>query len=284
MGAQLAMQFDAALDVWDRAAASGMRLHDAVFPITDFEPDADARAAARLAATDVAQPAIGCTSLSILALLDAVGLRPAYVGGHSFGEVTALHAAGVLDAEAFLQVARSRGETMAAAASTPGAMTAVSATVEQVREALAALDTDVVVANHNAPTQVVLSGKTPAIEAVETALREGGLRCKRLPVATAFHSEVVAGASQTFGASIADVTLQTPRIPVFANATAAPYPAGAPDIRTQLASQLAQPVRFVEMIEAMYAAGVRTYVEVGPGAVLTGLIGRILGALSLIHI
>ena len=276
MGADLAMQFDAALAVWDQAAATGMRLHDAVFPITDFEPDAEARAAARLASTDVAQPAIGCTSLSMLTLLQAVGLQPSCVAGHSFGEVTALHAAGVLDTEAFLHVARSRGATMAKAASTPGAMTAVTANVEAVREALASLNTDVVVANHNAPEQVVLSGKTPAIEAVEQALGERGLRCKRLPVATAFHSEVVAGASKTFGAAIADVTLGQATLPVFANATAAHYPADATATREQLAAQLAQPVRFVEMIEAMYAQGVRTFVEVGPGSVLTGLIGRIL--------
>ncbi|MCR9166187.1 MAG: acyltransferase domain-containing protein, partial [bacterium] len=277
MGAQLAMQFDAALSVWDQAAATGMRLHDAVFPITDFEPDADARAAARLAATDVAQPAIGCTSLSQLTLLRAVGLEAACVAGHSFGEVTALHAAGVLDTESFLRVAQTRGATMAEAASTPGAMTAVSATVEVVREALATLDTDVVVANHNAPEQVVLSGKTPSIEAVEAALSERGLRCKRLPVATAFHSEVVAGASKTFADAIADVDMAAASIPVFANATAQRYASDVSTVREQLAAQLAQPVRFVEMIEAMYAEGVRTFVEVGPGSVLTGLIGRILG-------
>ncbi len=277
MGAQLAMQFDAALGVWDQAAATGMRLHDAVFPITDFEPDADARAAARLAATDVAQPAIGCTSLSLLTLLRSVGLEAACVAGHSFGEVTALHAAGVIDTEAFLRVAQTRGATMAEAASTPGAMTAVSATVEVVREALAGLNTDVVVANHNAPEQVVLSGKTPAIEAVEAALGQQGLRCKRLPVATAFHSEVVAGASQTFAAAIADVDMAAATIPVFANASAQHYPSEPAAIRDQLAAQLAQPVRFVEMIDAMYAEGVRTFVEVGPGSVLTGLIGRILG-------
>jgi acyl transferase domain-containing protein len=277
MGAQLAMQFDAALGVWDQAAATGMRLHDAVFPITDFEPGADARAAARLAATDVAQPAIGCTSLSLLTLLRSVGLEAACVAGHSFGEVTALHAAGVIDTEAFLRVAQTRGATMAEAASTPGAMTAVSATVEVVREALVGLNTDVVVANHNAPEQVVLSGKTPAIEAVETALGQQGLRCKRLPVATAFHSEVVAGASQTFGAAIAEVDMAAATIPVFANASAQHYPSEPAAIRDQLAAQLAQPVRFVEMIEAMYAEGVRTFVEVGPGSVLTGLIGRILG-------
>ena len=277
MGAQLAMQFDASLAAWDRAAATGMRLHDAVFPITDFEADADTRAAARLAATDVAQPAIGCTSLSMLALLDAIGLKPACVGGHSFGEVTALHAAGVMGADTFLQVARARGATMAEAASIPGSMTAVSGTVEAVREALASLETDVVVANHNAPEQVVLSGKTDAIEAVEQALGERGLRCKRLPVATAFHSEIVAGASEAFGRALADVELGAASMPVFANASASTYPADSAAVREQLAAQLAQPVRFVEMIEAMYASGVRTFVEVGPGSVLTGLIGRILG-------
>ncbi|MEM6296771.1 MAG: beta-ketoacyl synthase N-terminal-like domain-containing protein, partial [Myxococcota bacterium] len=278
MGADVAMHFDEALAVWDAAADRGLGLHHAVFPITDFEDDAAARASSRLAATDVAQPAIGCVSLSLLALLQRTGVTPSAVAGHSFGEVTALHAAGVLSRESMLSVAATRGATMAeAAASTSGSMTAVSAPLAEVEAAVKACGADVVLANHNAPTQVVLSGATEAIEAAEASLSADGLRCTRLPVATAFHSSIVAGASTAFGQALKAVEVAAPAVPAFANASAAPYPTDADAIRSQLGEQLTQPVRFVDTIEAMYASGARVFVEVGPGSVLTGLVGRILG-------
>ncbi|MEQ8891910.1 MAG: beta-ketoacyl synthase N-terminal-like domain-containing protein, partial [Sandaracinaceae bacterium] len=285
MGASVAMTWDEARAPWDAAASLDVfaePLHQVVFPKTAFDAETRDAQSAKLTATEWAQPAIGATSLSHLALLDALGVTPSAVAGHSFGEIIALHAAGVLSREDALRVARRRGELMAEAASTPGAMTAVSASAEVVRAKLAewndgvVLANQVVLANDNGPTQVVLSGPTEAIEATEAKLSEAKLRFRRLPVATAFHSSVVSSSVGPFREVLGGVTIASPDRPVFGNTEAAPYPRDAEAIRDLLANQLASPVRFVESIEAMYAAGVRTFVEVGPGSVLCGLVGRIL--------
>ncbi|MFH1462931.1 MAG: SDR family oxidoreductase [Pseudomonadota bacterium] len=275
MGREIAMTFGTALAAWDRAAE--LELHTRVFPppaFTDEEREAQAR---RLTSTRWAQPAIGCTSLSLLALLAELGLRPGWVGGHSFGELVALHVAGVLSEADLLRVACARGELMEAAAATPGAMTAVQGAIDQVRAALEHCGGGVVVANHNSPSQVVLSGPVEAIARIEAVLVSAGLLTTRLPVATAFHSPLVSASAEPFAAFLEEIDISPPAIPVFANATAAPYPGEAAEMRALLAGQIARPVRFVEMIEAMYASGARTFVEVGPGAVLTGLTGSILG-------
>jgi hypothetical protein len=167
---------------------------------------------------------------------------------------------------------------MAAAAAVPGAMTSVAARREDVQPLLDEWKLDVVVANHNSPKQLVLSGATEAIAEAERRLSEKGMAATRLEVATAFHSSLVSPAAQPLREFLASVPMATPKIPVFANTTAAPYPSDPEAMRDLLAHQLAKPVRFVEQIEAMYESGVRTFVEVGPGRVLTGLVGHILKA------
>jgi malonyl CoA-acyl carrier protein transacylase/NAD(P)-dependent dehydrogenase (short-subunit alcohol dehydrogenase family) len=159
-------------------------------------------------------------------------------------------------------------------------MAAVSAPAAQVRAVLGStvLDgTGVVLANHNAPGQAVISGPTPAVEAAIEAFAERGVTARRIPVACAFHSPLVAPAAGKLAAELAGRNIRPPRFPVFANSTAAPYP-GTPDaIRAIIAGQVAEPVRFAEQVEAMYEAGARTFVEAGPGRILTGLVGQILG-------
>ncbi len=278
MGAGLAMGFDAAMTPWDVAAdAIEGRLHDVVFPQSAFDDASRSAQQAALTRTEWAQPAIGVTSLSQLALLQQLGLKPSAMGGHSYGEITALAAAGAFDAATMIRIARKRGQLMAdAAASTDGAMTAVPRHIDEV-SAIADTVDGVVVANHNGPTQVVLSGTVAGIEAVEAKLRAADIEPKRLSVATAFHSPVVSPSSDPFAAFLADIQVTTTTIPVWSNQHAAPYAADADAIRTGLAEQIAHPVRFVEQIEGMYAAGVRTFVEVGPGRVLSNLVGDILG-------
>jgi acyl transferase domain-containing protein len=280
MGADVAMASATALGVWDRAAeiefAPGVRLHDVVFPRPVFDEAARSEQRARLTATEWAQPALGATSLALLAILRETGVQPAAVAGHSFGELTALCAAGSLTADDLLRLARRRGELMAAAAAVPGAMTSVAARREDVQPLLDEWKLDVVVANHNSPKQLVLSGATEAIAEVERRLGEKGMAATRLEVATAFHSSLVSPAATPLREFLASVPLTVPLIPVFANTSAAPYPSEPEAMRDLLAHQLAKPVRFVEQIEAMHASGVRTFVEVGPGRVLTGLVGHIL--------
>jgi malonyl CoA-acyl carrier protein transacylase/NADP-dependent 3-hydroxy acid dehydrogenase YdfG len=285
MGADVAMSIDAARAAWDRAAAhafDGRGLHQIVFPapaFTDDERDAQRRA---LTATEWAQPALGVQSAALLRVLSALGVRPDCVAGHSFGEVAALHAAGALDEATLLRVARRRGELMREAASIPGAMTAVARSIDEVRpilaEVLTAAGGEVVIANHNAPEQVVLSGAKDAIARVEEALAATRIPSKRLTVATAFHSPLVADSSAPFLEYLRGVDLAAPEIDVYGCADAKPYSRDPEAVRRRLAAQLAQPVCFVEQIEAMYESGVRTFVEVGAGSVLSELIDRILGA------
>ncbi|MEE8408770.1 MAG: beta-ketoacyl synthase N-terminal-like domain-containing protein, partial [Myxococcota bacterium] len=284
MGADLAMTFRPALDVWDRLAdidlGAETTLHEVVFPRPVFSEEAEQALRSRLTATEWAQPAIGATSAAMLALMTRLEIEPDCVGGHSFGEITALHAAGVLSEDALLRVSRRRGELFAAAAQIPGSMLAVSRPIDEVRALLNELSNsigaDVVVANHNAPAQVVLSGPTEAIEATERELTQRGIGSKRLPVATAFHSPVVSDSTAPFAEFLGGVEISPPRIPVYSNAAAAPYPETADAIRERLAQQIAEPVRFVDQIMAMAAAGTRTFIEVGPGSVLTGLVTNIL--------
>ena len=283
MGAQLAMAWDAARAPWDDASnldAFAEPLHQVVFPRPGFTDEEAEAQADKLTATEWAQPGIGVTSLSQLALLEQIGVSPSAVAGHSFGEVTALCAAGALDRDSALRVALRRGELMAEAAANAGpeggAMTAVSASVDEVRGLLQQWDLGVVVANHNGPAQVVISGRTPAIEQAEQGLAAAGLRFRRLRVATAFHSDVVSASTAPFADFLSAVSLSAPRCDVYGNTKAAPYPTDPTAMRALLANQLANPVRFVEMVQAMHDAGVRTFVEVGPGSVLTGLTARIL--------
>ncbi len=273
MGAELAMTYDPAIGVWDLAAELGLPLHEVVFPKPSFDGDDAERK--KLTQTEWAQPAIGAVSLSMLKLLEAIGIKAACVGGHSYGEVTALCAAGVLDPASMLKVARTRGELMAKAATTPGSMLAVSASVDEVNALIEGVD--VVIANHNAPNQVVLSGPIDGIDLAEQALSRAGVTCKRLDVATAFHSSVVSNSAQPFLEALKNVEMSAATTPVYAGSLAAPYPTEANAIREILASQIAKPVRFVEQVEAMHEAGARIFIECGPGSVLTSLVGRILG-------
>ncbi|TDR42093.1 polyketide-type polyunsaturated fatty acid synthase PfaA [Tahibacter aquaticus] len=256
MGAAVAMQFDAARAVWDRAA--GLRIHEIV-----FGSSGDA-----LTRTENAQPALGLASMALLNLLRELGVEGTMAAGHSFGEIVALHAAGVIAEADVLRIARRRGELMRdAAASGSGAMCALACSIEKARTLMGP---SLAIANHNAPEQVVVSGPLEAIAALEAQ----GVAAKRLPVSAAFHSAQVAPACAPFGEFLAAIEFAAPRMPVYANTHAAPYSA---DVVAVLARQIAEPVRFVETIEAMYAAGARCFVEVGPGTVLKGLVGAILG-------
>jgi polyketide-type polyunsaturated fatty acid synthase PfaA len=280
MGADISSCFDAARAVWDAEAGARLApesaLHEVVFPkpvFTDGDRDALDK---RLRATEWAQPAIGAVSVSLLSLLRSLGLKPEGVAGHSFGEVTALHAAGALDQATFLRVARLRGELMArAAGESGGTMTAVSAPIDKVEAVLAASPTDVVVANHNDPKQVVVSGSIAGIEEAEKRFSAAGIKVQRLPVAAAFHSPIVAGSVDPFGKALARLAFRKPTLPVLAGATAEAYPDAPEAIAELLASSIAKRVRFVDVIEGLYARGVRTFIEVGPGAVLTAMVGRI---------
>jgi acyl transferase domain-containing protein/NAD(P)H-dependent flavin oxidoreductase YrpB (nitropropane dioxygenase family) len=255
----------------------GAHYAGAMFPPMAFDAEEKTRQQNALTDTRVAQPALGIAGLAVHDLLAAVGVRPEMVGGHSYGELVALCAAGVIARRDLLPMSGARAEAiLGAAGDDPGAMAAVVATAKTTREVLGPAS-EIVIANHNAPLQVVISGLTPAVEAAVEALVARGISAKRIPVACGFHSPVVAAAATRFAAHLETIALGKPRLPIWSNTTASPYPDGEGPTRALLAGQVAQSVRFVEQIESMYAAGARIFIEAGPGLVLSQLVGKILG-------
>ncbi|GAA1982376.1 SDR family oxidoreductase [Amycolatopsis minnesotensis] len=246
-----------------------------IFPPRAFDAAATTAQDDALRDTRVAQPALGMAGIAMARVLDRLGVRPGMLGGHSYGELAALSVAGAFDAPTLLRLSERRAAAvMNAVHGDPGAMAAVRTTPAALAEVLGE-PMDVVVANHNAPDQVVLSGGTDAIELAVKSLKAHGIGAKRIPVACAFHSPLVAGAADEFDAVLAGERVRDPRLPVWANRTARRYERGA--VRAELTGQLGSPVRFAEQIEDMYAEGARTFLEVGPGRVLTGLVSSILG-------
>ncbi|HSL07656.1 MAG TPA: beta-ketoacyl synthase N-terminal-like domain-containing protein, partial [Pseudonocardiaceae bacterium] len=253
----------------------GDRWAGAMFPPAAFGKEESARQRTALTDTQVTQPVLGVAGLAMYELLTSLGVQPDHLGGHSYGELVALTAAGALDPAELLELSEARGQAILAAAGTdPGTMAAVAAPAEQVRTVLR--DQPVVIANHNGPAQTVISGPTTAVQTALDRLADRGLTGALIPVACAFHSPVVAGATSILAAELDRRTVGSPRLPVWSNTTAAPYPAEPAAVREMLANHVAEPVRFVEQVEAMYATGVRVFVEAGPGRVLTQLVGTIL--------
>ncbi|MEJ2491129.1 MAG: SDR family NAD(P)-dependent oxidoreductase [Desulfuromonadales bacterium] len=261
----------------DNSKGQQGRLTELVFPRPVFSQEARDANQAKLRATEVAQPALGAVSLGARDVLAGFGVEAEAFAGHSYGELTALCSGGYFDADALSTLSRLRGELMAAGEGDRGTMLAVSAPLEQVAVFLEESGLPLVLANRNTPEQGVLSGATVDIEKAASLLDEKGWRCQRLSVAAAFHSALVAAASGPFAEGLKQVDFKPPTAAVYANTTAAAYPASADQARALLADQLAKPVDFIAEIEAMYAAGLRTFLEVGPGARLTGMVKAILG-------
>src|ERR671930_1599130 len=235
---------------------------------------------AELRRTSIAQPAILCVSVAALRALQRAGLRPAYVAGHSLGELSALVAAGALSFEAGLTLVARRAEAMQRAADErPGSMSSVlGLSAEGVEMAVdaAAKGEVLAVANDNAPGQVVVSGEWSALDRLPAAVKElGAKRVVPLNVCGAFHSPLMAPAVEAFRPALAAAPLADPAIPILANATA-DLVTSAAELREVLTRQLTGRVRWTESIRRLGALGVDTFVEVGPGTVLGGLIRRTL--------
>jgi malonyl CoA-acyl carrier protein transacylase len=199
--------------------------------------------------------------------------------GHSFGELVALHAAGVYSAEALAELSEARGRFLKeaiGAAADPGAMAAIPAGLERVRQLLEGIE-GILPVNWNGPSQTVVSGPTAAVDQALERARQQGLRGQRLLVPCAFHSPLVAGASAPLSDLAARLDVHVPNRNVFSNVDAGPYPSDPQAIAARLGEHLAQPVRFATMVEALHDAGARIFVEVGPGSTLTALTDSILG-------
>jgi [acyl-carrier-protein] S-malonyltransferase len=234
--------------------------------------------AEELSKTTNSQPALYLTSLACLAVARDVGAlpdEPAFVAGHSLGEYTALGAAGALAFEDGLRLVEQRGRlTQAAADATPGSMAAVLGLDEAAAAAVCA-DAGAELCNINSPGQLVIGGTKDAVaKACELAVARGARRAIPLDVGGAFHTSLMQPAVAGMTEAVAAARIGAPRIPVVANNTAEPTTDPA-IIAAELTYQLTHPVRWVQCVEYMAAHGVKTFVEIGPGRVLTGLIKRI---------
>ena len=232
----------------------------------------------RLNDTRFTQPALlTCSTAALAALETRVAVKPAFVAGHSVGEYAALVAARVLQFEDALRLVARRGELMAAEGRTGG----MAAVIGLDRAAISAvIDTaygpiDLVIANDNAPGQVVISGTDDALDAVEPLLRAAGAkRVIRLNVSGAFHSPAMAPVTDALADAMRTATWHDAVTPVVSNVTAEPE-TDATRIRHLLAEQVRSPVEWVASVRRMAEAGVDTFIECGPGSALVGMLRRI---------
>ncbi len=234
---------------------------------------------AELSRTEVTQPAVLAVSVAALRVLEARGAGPQATAGHSLGEWTAHVCAGTLRFEEALLAVRARARLMQEAVPVgEGAMAAIlgldRAAVEEIC-AQASRGEVVSAANYNGPGQVVISGRAAAVgRAVALALASGARRAVPLPVSAPFHCALMVPAERGLASALENVHFDDPKVPVYANVTAQVV-ADAGEARELLLRQVSSPVRWQELVEAMVADGLDTFVEVGPGRVLSSLIRRI---------
>ena len=266
MGKDIADAVPEARAVFERGSeASGLDLERLCFR-------ADA---SELVDTAVQQPALVATSLAVLAAIRDRGIEPDFVVGHSVGEFAALAAAEALSLEEAITLVRERGMAMAEAAlQHPGSMAAILGLEDEVVETLCRQILGVWPANYNCPGQIVVSGETLAVdECIERAQEQGARRVVKLKVSGAFHSPLVARAADRLRPAIDRVKFQEPVAPFMSTVTARIE--SAQRLAPLLVDQLTAPVRFTQAASELMREGVKTFVEVGPGNVLSGLVKRI---------
>jgi [acyl-carrier-protein] S-malonyltransferase len=266
MGREIAEAVPEAMDVFTRGSeAAGLDLVHLCFEAAEHE----------LVRTEVQQPALVATSLAVLEGIKARGIKPDFVVGHSVGEFAALASAGVLKVEEAIGLVRERGLAMAEAAKkNPGSMAAILGLDDEVVEWICRRILNVWPANYNCPGQIVVSGENPAVdEACEAAEAEGARRAVKLRVSGAFHSPLVARAADRFRPALERVKFGEPTAPFMSTVTARIE--DAKRMGPLLVEQLTAPVRFTQAAQALVREGAHTFVEVGPGNVLSGLVKRI---------
>jgi len=256
-------------------------------PLTDFvfvdqtDPIAAAKADDDLRQTAITQPAVLAIDLALTRLLAAYGVQPHMTMGHSLGEYGALVASGALPFEDALEAvsARGRGMTQVAVAD-KGRMAAVFAPLNEVERILKTINGYVVIANINSEHQAVIGGATDAVTQAMEVLKKAGYDVSELPVSHAFHTSIVAPASEPLRRELERLHLESPRLPIVANVNGEFYPTGpgvVPQMLDLLARQVASPVQFIKGLRTLYDAGARIFVEVGPKKALQGFAEDVLG-------
>jgi [acyl-carrier-protein] S-malonyltransferase len=266
MGREIAEAVPEAMEVYHVGTdASGLDLRHLCFEAPMQE----------LVRTDVQQPALVATSLAVLAALRSRGIAPDYVVGHSVGEFAAIAAANSIDTGAAIGLVRERGLAMAdAARESDGTMAAILGLDDAVVEELCAEIAGVWPANYNCPGQIVVSGEEEAVEElIGRAAQLGAARTVRLKVSGAFHSPLVAKAAERLKPAVDKVRFADPVAPFMSTVTAKIEPAQR--MAGLLVEQVTAPVKFTQAAHGLVKEGVKTFVEVGPGNVLSGLVKRI---------
>ncbi len=270
-------EFRLALERVDEGLAGKFptRISSLIFPPSAFTDDERKAQMKAITDTVVAQPALGIIEIALAKLLSRLGVAPDMVAGHSYGEYAALAAAGVFDEDALFRISETRGRVIKeSVGADSGTMAAVAVDAATVAEAIEGVD--VCIANYNSPAQTIIAGSTKAVAAALERLKEKKLAARGIPVACAFHSPLMHGASRRFAAYLAGQSFGTPAVPVYSNTLAAPYPSDTEQIAALLASHIERPVRFADEVSLMYEDGARVFLEVGPKGVLSGLARQIL--------
>jgi [acyl-carrier-protein] S-malonyltransferase len=265
MGSAIADEFPAARAVYDEASeAVGFDVAKLCFEGSIED----------LTRTELQQPALVATSIACLRAVETLGIRPHYVIGHSVGEYSALAAASAIQAGPAVALVRERGEAMAEAAQeTPGAMAAILGLEDAVVEELCEHIEGVWPANYNCPGQVVVSGENEAVDKlIAEATARGARKTVKLRVSGGFHSPLVARAAERLRPALAKVHWRDPVTPYMSTVSARLEDAHR--IAGLLAEQLTAPVRFTQAVRGLVKDGVETFVEIGPGQVLGGLLRR----------
>ncbi|MBD2515423.1 acyltransferase domain-containing protein [Nostoc sp. FACHB-973] len=255
-------------------------LSQTVFPRPTFDSEEKTSQTKALQRTENAQPAIGAFSVGLYKVLQQAGFKADFVAGHSFGELTALWAAGVFSDADYFYLVKARGQAM----STPkngadcdtGSMLAVNGEIRKIPEIIQGLS-HLNIANFNSPNQVVLSGAKPEIGTIEQILNKRGYSVTPLPVSAAFHTRFVSHACEPFADAVRAIAFNSPKIPVYSNTTGEAYSTEPEIIQKTLESHLLQSVLFEQEIENLYAAGGYCFVEIGPRQILTNFVKTTLG-------
>lgn len=253
------------------AAAAVIRMADTIRPGTADQCFCGKEA--ELKETRITQPCLWAVEMAAAAALHEAGIRADLTAGFSLGELSALSYASVVDASTCFRLVCQRGQLMQQAAE--AADTAMAAVVklsnESVEEICSRFEM-VYPVNYNCPGQVTVAGLKSSMPAFSDAVKEAKGRAIALNVSGGFHSPFMAEAAGEFGKILADVAFCKPAIPLYSNLTGLPYEG---DMKTLLEKQICSPVRWETIIRNMIAAGADTFIEVGPGNVLQGLIGKI---------
>ncbi|MDN3548142.1 type I polyketide synthase [Mucilaginibacter aquaedulcis] len=249
-----------------------------LFPNAAFDADLIKEQKEAIKDTRMAQPLLGIVDLALANFLRTLGIEPDMVAGHSYGELPALCFAGAFAEKELVKLSSKRAQSILDAVEDgdPGVMVAVNSSQEELLKVITDLK-DVYPVNYNSPTQCVIAGSTPAIQHLMELLKTAKISFRKLEVACAFHSPLVAKSKELYQEVLSSVEFNNLNLPVWSNTTASEYPENAEEIKERLTDHLIKPVKFVDEIQQMYASGARIFIEVGPGKVLTGLAKACIG-------